>query len=85
MWRAMKTPKPFPILSAALCFSVFGCAQKLSPSSQGPVDPAGGKPGAQPATFVKPPYRALDTVNVTGQSPLRGAPKPGISRQTSSK
>lgn len=85
MCRTMKTPKLLPFIISALCLPVFGCAQKLTPSSYGPVDPAGGKPGAQEATFVKPPYRALDTVNVTGQSPLRKSSKSGAVLQPSSK
>jgi len=64
----MRTKNFLPALLVVLFAA--GCSQKLKPIGNGPVDPAGGQAGALPPIFVKPPYRALDKVNITGQSPL---------------
>lgn len=69
----------------AIGTSSSGCVQKLKPEPYGPVDPAGGKPGPQKTIFVKPPYRALDAVNVTGQDPLRKSGNRTRSGQAESK
>ncbi len=68
----MKTFVATLSLASLAIFSgtVMGCANRLSPAHPGPVDPAGGGSGALPTTFVNPPYRAQDVVNVTGQTPL---------------
>lgn len=61
-------------LLVPVIFSVLlsACATRLTPSAPGPVDPAGNGRGALPASYVDPPYRALDRVNVTGAEPLVG-------------